>query len=131
MLLDTSGLLCLFHREERQHDDARRLFHAAGSKLTHNYVLTKFVALCQARGLPRVPSLRFVAGALENPAIEVLWMDEALHRAAVSFLEARPDKAYSLCDAVSFLVMRERGISESLTTDRHFEQEGFARTLRA
>ncbi|HAH56357.1 MAG TPA: hypothetical protein DCM02_14015 [Flavobacterium sp.] len=39
-------------------------------------------------------------------------------------------KTYSLCDSVSFIVMREQGITEALTTDRHFEQEGFNRLLR-
>jgi predicted nucleic acid-binding protein len=36
---------------------------------------------------------------------------------------------YSLCDAVSFVLTRERGIREALTTDRHFEQEGTVRSL--
>lgn len=39
------------------------------------------------------------------------------------------DETYSLCDAVSFVLMRQRGISDALTTDRHFEQEGFIRLL--
>jgi predicted nucleic acid-binding protein len=47
----------------------------------------------------------------------------------VGLLRARPDKTYSLCDAVSFVLMRERGVAEALTTDRHFEQEGFRRLL--
>jgi len=38
-------------------------------------------------------------------------------------VQARQDKTYSLCDAVSFVLMRERGIHEALTTDKHFEQE--------
>jgi len=38
-------------------------------------------------------------------------------------------KTYSLCDAVSFVLMRRRSLSEALTTDRHFEQEGFRRLL--
>jgi uncharacterized protein len=46
------------------------------------------------------------------------------------FLQGRLDKSYSLCDAVSFLLMRERAITEALTTDRHFEQEGFTRLLK-
>ncbi|MEH2285259.1 MAG: hypothetical protein V7K90_28760 [Nostoc sp.] len=42
---------------------------------------------------------------------------------------ARQDKSYSLCDAVSFVLMRQRGVTEALTTDHHFEQEGFRRLL--
>ena len=56
-------------------------------------------------------------------------LDEALHRTAFALVQARQDKTYSLCDAVSFVLMRERGIREALTTDKHFEQEGFQRLL--
>lgn len=58
-----------------------------------------------------------------------MWVNEPLHRGAVALLKARPDKAYSLCDAVSFLLMRERGLIDALTTDHHFQQEGFRRLL--
>lgn len=34
-----------------------------------------------------------------------------------------------LCDAVSFVLMRMYGETEALTTDHHFEQEGFVRLL--
>jgi predicted nucleic acid-binding protein len=53
-----------------------------------------------------------------------------LHRQAVQLLVDRDDKTYSLCDAVSFIVMRDFGITDALTTDRHFKQEGFVRLLR-
>jgi predicted nucleic acid-binding protein len=63
--------------------------------------------------------------------IEIVWVDEAFHRAGMDFLARRRDKNYSLCDAISFLQMQERGITEAMTTDRHFEQEGLVRLLRA
>jgi len=44
-------------------------------------------------------------------------------------MRERADKNYSLCDAASFVVMQQRGIVESLTTDKHFRQEGFIRLL--
>jgi predicted nucleic acid-binding protein len=47
----------------------------------------------------------------------------------MTLLRAQPDKNYSLCDAVSFLLMRTRGIQDALTTDHHFEQAGFRRLL--
>jgi hypothetical protein len=37
------------------------------------------------------------------------------------------DKIYSLCNAVSFVLMREQNLIDALTTDRHFEQAGFRR----
>jgi predicted nucleic acid-binding protein len=129
MLLDTSGLLCLHNRAELLHVDARTLYHAAYTRMTHSYVLAEFVALAQARRLPRMAVLTFVRDLVENPDIDTVWIDEALHREAIALLMARPDKTYSLCDAVSFVLMRQRHVTEALTTDRHFEQEGFQRLL--
>ena len=57
-------------------------------------------------------------------------VDENLHRSGLDILFARPDKNYSLCDAVSFVLVRERGETEALTTDGHFEQEGFRAIFR-
>ena len=129
MLLDTSGLLCVHHKDEPQHLDARTFFQATPIRLTHSYILTEFVPLCHVRGLPREPALAFVVDLIGNPLIEMIWVDEILHRAALTFLQARLDKTYSLCDAVSFLLMRQRGVRDALTTDRHFVQEGFRRLL--
>jgi predicted nucleic acid-binding protein len=129
MLLDTSGLLCLLHQAEPFHDEARRVYQSAIIRLTHGYVLAEFVALAQARRLPRLPALAFVADLVANPDIETVWIDEELYQKAMALLQARPDKTYSLCDAVSFVLMRERKFREGLTTDRHFEQEGFRKLL--
>lgn len=49
---------------------------------------------------------------------------------AHQLLKDRLDKTYSLCDAVSFVLMRRRGIQDALTTDHHFDQEGFRRLLK-
>ena len=129
MLLDTSGLLCLLHRAEPFHEDAVAAYQTTRTRLTHSYILAEFVTLAQVRGLPRTTTLTFVSDLLEHPDIETVWVDELLHRAALALLLERPDKTYSLCDAVSFILMRQRNITEALTTDRHFEQEGFHRLL--
>jgi uncharacterized protein len=129
MLLDTSGLLCVHHRGEMQHGDAQTLFRAAPLRLTHSYVLAEFIALAQVRRLDRAAALAFVSELQDNPLIQVIWVDELLHRAAIELLHRQLDKTYSLCDAISFLIMHERGLVEALTTDRHFEQAGFRRLL--
>lgn len=131
MLLDTSGLLCLHHRAEPLHEEAQAAYKAATVRLTHNYILAEFVALATARRLPRMAALAFLTDLLDNPDIETIWVDEELHQQAMELLLARPDKTYSLCDAVSFVLMRQRQVNIALTTDRHFVQEGFQRLLVA
>ena len=46
---------------------------------------------------------------------------------ALELYKSRLDKGYSLTDCVSMNSMREIGISEVLTNDQHFEQEGFTK----
>ena len=59
----------------------------------------------------------------------MIYVDDRLHHAALTLLGERLDKSWSLCDAVSFVIMQEHGLMEALTTDRHFEQAGFVRLL--
>ncbi len=92
MLLDTAGLLCLYHRAKPLHDEARVAYKAAPVRLTHNYVLAEFVALTAARRLPRMAALTFLADLLANPDIETLWVDEELHQQGMELLLACPDK---------------------------------------
>ncbi len=129
MLIDTSGLPCLYHKDEPEHLEAIELYQNARVRLTTNYILAEFVPLAHTRGFPRMQNIKFTERILDSAEIEIIWVGENLHRQAVALLRERADKTYSLCDAVSFVVMRERGISESLTTDKHFRQEGFVRLL--
>ncbi len=56
-------------------------------------------------------------------------IDEKLDEQAWKLLETRLDKTWSLVDCASFVVMKNRGLTDALTTDRHFEQAGFVRLL--
>jgi predicted nucleic acid-binding protein len=55
--------------------------------------------------------------------------DPALWRRGLALYRARPDKAWSLTDCVSFTVMSDRGLTDALTSDHHFEQAGFQALL--
>lgn len=131
LFLDTSGLLCLFDEADSRHDEAAQFFRQAKRLLTTNYVLAEFVPLAQTRRLKRDDSLNFLIELCKLPRLELVWIDENLHNRAINLLKNRLDKTYSLRDAVSFVTMRERGILEALTTDKHFEQEGFIKLLNS
>ncbi len=53
----------------------------------------------------------------------------AFHQGLTLFL-SRPDKMWSLTDCISFTAMKELGVNEALTSDRHFVQAGFRALLR-
>jgi predicted nucleic acid-binding protein len=130
MLVDTSGLLCFLHRDEPEHPRAVQILTNTKPRwLIHNYILAELVALALIRRLRRDTVISYVLELLANDYVEIVWVDEKLHRQAIDLLLARPDKTYSLCDAVSFILMRQKGIREALTTDKHFEQEEFIRLL--
>jgi uncharacterized protein len=131
MLLDTSGLLCYFDDGEVRHPDAVTFFHTAPSRFTHSYILAEFSPLCHARGLNRARALAFINDLIDTSEVDVVWVDEYLHRAALVFLQGRLDKSYSPCDAIRFLLMKSWGVEDALTTDRHFEQEGYVRLFPA
>jgi predicted nucleic acid-binding protein len=132
MLLDTSGLLAYLAEHDAAHADAVKLYSAASYHLLHSYVLAELVAVCQARRVNRRQSLQFQSDLVDlaGTDIDIVWVDEPLHVAGLTLLQQRLDKTYSLCDAVSFVIMREKGIVEALTTDHHFEQEGLVRLLK-
>jgi len=54
-----------------------------------------------------------------------VWVDETLHNAGLDLLVDRRKRLLSLVDAVSFIVMRQRGVAEAFAIDPHFDQEGF------
>src|SRR5581483_8268020 len=60
-----------------------------------------------------------------NLDVDVLPQTRADFDAALALYEARLDKEYSLTDCRSMLALRALGLTEVLTNDHHFTQEGF------
>jgi predicted nucleic acid-binding protein len=121
--------LSLLDAREPFHQKASDEYARAATHLTHGYVVAELVALAHVRGLPSRVVLPFVMDLMANPDIETIWPDQTLTAHAITLLLARQGRGYSLCDAVSFVLMRARNLQDALSTDRHFEEEGFRRLL--
>lgn len=89
MLLDTSGLLCLHYPAEPLHTQACVAYQQTQQCLTHSYVIAEYVALANARRFPRPLVLDLICDLLNNPDIEVIWVNETLNRAAIELLHRR------------------------------------------
>ncbi|MEK9136974.1 MAG: nucleic acid-binding protein [Bacteroidota bacterium] len=62
---------------------------------------------------------------LNHPDIETVPHTRETLFSGLVLYATRLDKSYSLTDCISMNVMRERGLIEVLTHDKHFAQEGF------
>ena len=60
-----------------------------------------------------------------DPDVDVLPQTRADFDAALALYEARPDKEYSMTDCRSMVAMTDHRLTEVLTHDHHFTQEGF------
>lgn len=65
----------------------------------------------------------------EDQRIQVVVASDLSFKRGAALFADRLDKAWSLVDCISFVVMSELVISEALTGDHHFEQAGFVTLL--
>jgi uncharacterized protein len=66
-----------------------------------------------------------VEKAMANPLVIVRAQSHQTFLDGLALYKARSDKAYSLTDCISMEAMRQDGITQILTHDGHFTQEGF------
>ena len=59
-----------------------------------------------------------------NPLVHIEDVSEADRQKAFELLYRHADKSYSLCDAISFIVMRRLDVKHVLCFDHHFRQFG-------
>jgi predicted nucleic acid-binding protein len=97
---------------------------------TTDEILTEFMTFFSANPWQRRRAAATARSLLSNPDVRVIPQSRESFLAGMSLYAARPDKGYSLTDCISMETMRREGISEALTNDRHFEQEGFHALFR-
>jgi len=97
--------------------------------VTTAWVLVELAdALCD---VPNRPVFDRLYEALTGvPGVEIVPPDQAILDEGLRRFRSRKDKDWSLTDCISFLVMEQRGLSEALTGDHHFEQAGFVALLK-
>ena len=134
LFADTVYWIALTNSFDQYHAKAVEVSSALGNcrLFTTEAVLTEFLnALADKGPLVRAAAVEMVEAIMSNSQVTVIPQTRRTFSRSLAFYKARPDKGYSLTDCGSMLLMRERRLTEALTTDRHFEQEGFVALLRA
>jgi len=130
---DSSGFISAFDARDAAHPEAARCWHeiaqSAEPVLTTSLVFAETVTFLRRRAGWEASRLAGEA-ILRSRVVEVVHPTSEQIEAAWREMLRIADPKLSLCDALSFVVMRERGVTRALTLDRNFSEAGFSRLPR-
>lgn len=129
IFIDTHYFIAIFHVADEWHKKAVNL----ESDITDCQFVTTDIILLEILNYfsrygaeTREQTVGFVEDVLADEQIKVVEATRETFLGGLQFYSSRLDKGYSLTDCISMNVCRSFGISEVLSHDHHFEQEGFA-----
>jgi predicted nucleic acid-binding protein len=130
ILVDTQFVVALINQRDQNH--AQALEQSARFE-GHPVLITDAVLLeigsVLARGFRR-EAVAAIEGFLTADEVGIVHLTPQLFQQALALYKAHDDKERSLVDCISFIVMRDAGLSQALTYDQHFVQAGFQALMR-
>jgi predicted nucleic acid-binding protein len=133
VFLDTSHLIALASTGDEYHQKSIELAEAtiaSGRRVVTTEAVLLEVGNSLARRRYRQGAVALLRCLTADPTLIIEPVKTALFQRGLDLFEARMDKEWGLVDCISFIVMWDRGLTEALTSDEHFEQAGFIALLR-
>lgn len=133
VFLDTSHLIALASLRDTYHRKSVELgeaIAASGRQVVTTEAVLLEVGNSLARRAHRAGGTALLRTLTSDAAVVIESISTTLFQRGLELYESRKDKEWGLVDCVSFVVMWDRGLTEALTSDEHFEQAGFIALLR-
>jgi predicted nucleic acid-binding protein len=130
---DTFYWIAFTNVQDAAHDRVKAFTRSARPDVicTTEEVLTEYLNYFGAWGPHfRSKAALNIQNMLENRTVRIVAQTADSFRTGFELYRARLDKGYSLTDCISMETMRSEAITDMLTNDVHFEQEGFRAVLR-
>ncbi len=131
VFVNTSGFVALLLAEDRCHDSAEALFELAArdrwTLVTTNAIVIETYSVLLARAREGRRNAIAFLDAITSDQSDTLRVERIRAEdeyEAGKLVRAHVDNAYSLCDALSFVVMQRLEIAEGIAFDRHFREYG-------
>ena len=125
---DSSYWIAVANPKDQWSEAAKHARKSLGDAVlfTTDEVLIEFLTAL-SRGGPtlRQAAAKMVRAILANVNVRVIPQTREGFLKGLTRYEGREDKEYSLTDCVSMNVIESHALTEVLTNDHHFEQEGF------
>jgi predicted nucleic acid-binding protein len=129
---DTAYWIALISPVNQYAQDAARYDEllSGGLVYTTEEILAELLTFFAGDAWLRSRAVETVREILADNTVHVIPQSHESFQSGFNLYAARPDKGYSFVDCVSMQTMRREGMSEVLTGDKHFEQEGFRALFR-
>jgi predicted nucleic acid-binding protein len=128
IFVDAGAWIAISNEKDQYHRAAmetyRRLLTRGSDLVTTNLVVAEAYVLVR-RGAGHRGATRFLNALRRTGRVQKVYSDAALEQAAENILTKHADQDFSLADAVSFALMRQRRITEAFAFDHHFLVAGF------
>ncbi|MDH7485361.1 MAG: type II toxin-antitoxin system VapC family toxin [Anaerolineae bacterium] len=128
IFVDASAWIALANDRDRFHEAAKaiypRLLREYGRLVTTNLVVAEVYVVLR-KGLGHRAAISFLENLRQSLRILKICSTPELEREAEKLLQQYADQDFSYTDAVSFVLMRERGLHEAFAFDQHFATVGF------
>jgi uncharacterized protein len=130
IFVDTLFVVALINQRDQYHQQASGL---ADSLETNPLITTDAVLLEIGNALARNykdEAVEIIEHFLTSDEVEIIRLTPELFSQAFTLYKTHRDKAWGLVDCISFVVMKQAGITQALTFDQHFVQAGFQALMR-
>ena len=125
IFVDTLFVIALINRRDQYHQQATGLADMLeGYPLLVTDAVLLEIGNALARGYKK-EAVEVIEQFLSSDEVEIVRLTPELFEEAFALYKSYQDKDWGLVDCISFVVMRQAGVREALTFDRHFVQAGF------
>jgi predicted nucleic acid-binding protein len=128
VFVDTGAFFALLVREDEMHPIALEIFREASKEkwrlVTTNIVVFETYSLILERSHGGRNKALFFLDYLNKTYLRIERASLEDEKNAISLVWRHKDKKYSLCDALSFVVMERLQIREAIAFDKHFREYG-------
>jgi predicted nucleic acid-binding protein len=132
LFLDTAYAIAISCPKDEYHNRALKLADQLET-VDYRLITTRAVMLEIGNALSknkyRKAAIELLESLEKDPNVEIMPVTEELYQRGFSLFRERHDKEWGITDCISFVVMKELGLSEALTADEDFTQAGFRALL--
>lgn len=132
LFLDASYAIALASSTDQHHERAVELaerIEAEDVRLITTRAIVLEIGNALSKLRYRAAAVRLLDAIEQDRDVEIVPLSEESYKEGLELFRQHQDKEWGLTDCISFVVMRDRNVTDALTADNHFCQAGFRALL--